>query len=283
MAYDPSSRRMRQLAAIKRHLPHCPGGVGLTTAMTMLKPGWIIVGSMPSADGTARTRDQGCLIVLNPQGKVVKTFSGPHINGPWGNMAVIDHGSKATLFISNVGFGIGAPGQKARHKATVLRVNLTIPQGRRPRITHVTVIGSGFGGKADADVFVIGPTGLALSKNGTLYVSDAIGNRISAIPDAAPRTGSAGQGKTITAGHMLHRPLAMTRAANGHLLVTNGLNGEVVEVNPATGQQLGGRWIDNDAAQTPPGSGDLFGIAMAPGGDGVYYVADDNNTLWEAR
>ncbi len=50
------------------------------------------------------------------------------------------------------------------------------------------MIGSGFGERADKDVFVIGPTGLALGRDGTLYVSDAIGNRIVAIADAPTRT-----------------------------------------------------------------------------------------------
>ncbi|MGA9890177.1 MAG: hypothetical protein WBQ31_21930, partial [Candidatus Acidiferrales bacterium] len=31
----------------------CPGGVGLTTALTVLRTGWVIVGSLPTADGTS--------------------------------------------------------------------------------------------------------------------------------------------------------------------------------------------------------------------------------------
>ena len=42
-------------------------------------------------------------------------------------------------------------------------------------------------------------------------------------------------------------------------------------------------WIDADEAQTPPGSGDLFGIAMKPDGKGFYYVEDDVNTLMLAQ
>jgi len=68
---------------------------------------------------------------------------------------------------------------------------------------------------------------------------------------------------------------------DGHLLATNALNGQVVEIDPNSGKQLGALWIDRDQAQSPPGSGDLFGIAMAPGG-GFYYVEDDVNTLVEA-
>ena len=46
-----------------------------------------------------------------------------------------------------------------------------------------TVIASGFGAQADKDVFLVGPTGLALGADDTLYVSDAIGNRIVAITE----------------------------------------------------------------------------------------------------
>ena len=44
---------------------------------------------------------------------------------------------------------------------------------------------------------------------------------------------------------------------------------------PANGKQLGVKLIDGDEAQTPPGSGDLFGIAMNPDGKSFYYVEDD--------
>jgi sugar lactone lactonase YvrE len=132
-------------------------------------------------------------------------------------------------------------------------------------------------------VFPIGPTGLALGQDGTLYVSDAIGNRVVAIANAATRGDSAGQGTEIAKDGLLNRPLAMSFVANGHLLVVNGLNGQVVEIDPATGKQEGAMWIDADEAQTPPGSGDLFGITMMPDGKGFYYVEDDVNALVQAR
>src|SRR5664279_4903294 len=57
------------------HLPgRCPGGVGLSTALVALSSGWVIVGSLPTKDGTAATASAGCLIVLNPNGHVVETF-----------------------------------------------------------------------------------------------------------------------------------------------------------------------------------------------------------------
>lgn len=279
MDYRPATGQTTTFAAIPHNLPGCPGGIGLSTAMIMLKSGWVIVGSAPSTDGTTKTLGAGCLIVLDASGHVAGTIAGPQIDDPWGNMAVIDQGDKADLFISNVGFGIGAPGQAVQTKATVLRLSLSILSGKAPVVTAQTVIGSGFSAQADAGVFLIGPTGLALGKNGALYVSDAIGNQIVAIPDAATRADSAGTGNVVSSAGMLNRPLAMDMAPNGDLLVVNGLNGQVVEIDPGTGKQKGAMWIDADEAQTPPGSGDLFGIAAAPDGKGFYYVEDDVNTL----
>jgi hypothetical protein len=288
--YSPATGKMTVFAGLPRQLPQCPGGVGLGTAMTMLKSGWVVVGSTPSSDGTTKTKGTGCLLVLDSEGRHVATWSGPDIDDPWGNMAVIDHGSSATLFVSMAGFGV--PGPDVRDpktgypvtvdKATVLRLELSIPAGGPPAIASRTVVASGFGQRADRDAFLIGPTGLALGADGTLYVSDALGNRIVAIPDAATRTTSAGTGRIVTEAGLLKRPLAMTMAPNGHLLVTNAKNGQVVEVDPASGKQLYAQWIDADQAQSPPGNGDLFGIAMTPDGRGFYYVEDDVNTLMEA-
>ena len=283
--YRPATKAVSVFATIPKSLPGCPGGVGLSTAMTMLKSGWVIVGSAPSTDGTTNTRGAGCLIVLDAQGKVAGTIAGPNINMPWGNMATEDDGMTATLFVSNAGFGVGSPdGQPPVVKqATVLRLRLAIPAGQTPRVVSETVIGRGFGAQADKSVFLIGPTGLALDPQGRLYVSDATANRIVAIDDAGTRTDSAGTGRVVTEGGALQRPLAMTMAPNGHLLVVNGLNGQVVEVDPAKGQQIAAQWVDADKAQSPPGSGDLFGIAITPQGQGFYYVEDENNTLVNAR
>ena len=76
-------------AKLPQNLPQCPGGVGLTTAMTMLKSGWVIVGSTPSTDGTTRTKGDGGLFVLDSE-RPTRNTSGPdpNINGPWGNIAL---------------------------------------------------------------------------------------------------------------------------------------------------------------------------------------------------
>ena len=49
----------------------------------------------------------------------------------------------------------------------------------------------------------------------------------------------------------------------------NALNGQVVEIDPATGKQLYAQWIDANQAQSPPGNGDLFGIAHDAGRQGL--------------
>ena len=284
--YHPDTKEMTVFATVPRDLKDCPGGIGLSTAMTMLKSGWVIIGSTPSNDGTTGTKGAGCLIVLDNQGKVASTIVSANINDPWGNMAVVDNGDHATLFVSNAGFGVGgADGNPPVFKqATILRLDLDIPQGKAPVVKQETVIASGFGAQADKGVFLVGPTGLALSPDQKLlYASDAIGNRVTEIDEPMTRDTSAGVGRELTADGFLHRPLAMVTAPNGHLLVTNALNGQVVEIDPATGKQLYARWIDTDKAQSPPGNGDLFGIAMTPEGDGFYYVQDDVNTLVLAK
>jgi len=288
--YNPSTKKMTVFASLPQRLPQCPGGVGLGTAMTMLKSGWVIVGSTPSSDGTTRTKGDGCLIVLDSNGQLVTVWTGPNINDPWGNMATIDKGTTATLFVSMAGFDVPGPDVRDAetgfpvtvNKATVLRIELSIPEGKPPSIASETVVAGGFSQRADRDAFLIGPTGLALASDGTLYVSDALGNRIVAIPEATTRTTSAGTGRTVTQDGLLKRPLAMAMTANGNLLVTNAKNGQVVEVDPRTGKQLYAQWIDTNQAQSPPGNGDLFGIAMTPDGKGFYYVEDDVNTLMEA-
>lgn len=288
--YNPATKNTTLVAQLPANVPLCPGGIGLSTAMTMLKSGWIIVGSTPSTDGTTRTKGAGGLLVLDGNGRVAAVWSNANINGPWGNVATIDNGTTATIFVSMAGFDVPGPEVKdpktglpvTVKKATVLRLDLTIPAGKPPEITRQTVIASGFGQRADKDAFLIGPTGLALGADGTLYVSDAVGNQIVAIPQAATRTTSAGTGRTVTKDGLLRRPLALALAPNGHLLAINALNGQVVEIDPATGKQLYSQWIDADQAQSPPGNGDLFGIAIMPDGKGFYYVEDDVNTIMEA-
>jgi hypothetical protein len=258
------------------HLPGaCPGGVGLTTALVVLRSGWVIVGSLPTSDGTAATAKAGCLIVLNSYGRAVETFSGGGINGPW-DMTALDLDDEAVLFVTNVLNGTVAASPNVVHRGTVLRIRLRIPYDGLPYRIATTVIGSGFAERTDPAALVIGPTGVGLGRDGTLYVADSLNNRVAALSDALDRSFSAGTGQTVSANGVLNDPLGLAIAPNGDILTVNGNDGNLVETTPYGAQVA---HILLDSSGSPPGAGALFGLAVAPYGTGVYFVDDAVNTL----
>lgn len=253
----------------------CPGGVGLTTALSILDHGWVVVGSLPTKAGDPATSKAGCLLVLNSAGKVAETISGHGVNGPW-DMTAARLGPVTELFVSNVLNGtVAAKGARTDH-GTVLRLAITTPAVGKPRLLASTVIGSGFPERTDPAALVIGPTGLGLSREGTLYVADTLGNRIAAIPRAKFRFGSAGTGRTVTANRALNGPLGLAVAPGGDVLTVNSGNGKLVETTPG-GRQVTVKTLDKSGS--PPGAGALFGLVVAPRGTGVYFVNDAVNTL----
>jgi hypothetical protein len=253
----------------------CPGGVGLTTALSVLRSGWVIVGSLPTTDGTSATARAGCLLVLNSSGKVVETFYGSLIDGPW-DMTALDAGGSADLFVTNVLNGTVAAGGTVVHGGTVIRLTLTGLFGKTPELQSMTVIGSGFSERTDPNALVIGPTGVGLSANGDLlYVADSLNNRITAIPDPVFRDTSAGTGAIVTQGGSLNDPLGLTVSQDGNILTANGDDGFLVVTTP-NGDQVFKTLLDSSG--TPPGNGALFGLVQSPG-QGLYYVDDATNTL----
>jgi len=255
----------------------CPGGVGLTTALVVLRSGWVVVGSLPTSDGTAATAKAGCLLVLNSVGKVVETLSGSRfgaaINGPW-DMTAFDAGEFVELFVSNVLNGTVAAGGKVVHHGTVVRLLLFIDEDSRPKEFLRTVVGSGFPEKSDPAALVIGPTGLGLGDDGTLYVADTLGNRVAAIHDALVRFTSGGVGRTVSAAGGLNGPLGVAMAPNGDILTVNAGDGNLVEITRG-GSQFPPKSIDTSGQ----GGGTLFGLAVSPSGRGIYFVDDGDNTL----
>jgi hypothetical protein len=269
--------QLTQFARIRAsQLPgSCPGGVGLTTALAVLRGGWVVVGSTPSKNGMAATAKAGCLIVLDSHGTVRETISGNGINGPW-DMTSIGHGRFAELFVTNVLNGTVAAKGAVVHRGTVLRLLVRVFRNTPPRVLAVTEIGSGFSEQSDPDAFVIGPTGVGVGRDGTLYVADTGPSRITAIPHAVTRFSSAGTGLVVTKGGKLNAPLGLAIAPGGDILTVNGGDGRIVETTPG-GVQVAHRFLDTSGR--PPGSGALFGLAVAPGGRGVYFVDDATNFL----
>jgi hypothetical protein len=273
----------------------CPGGVGLTTALAVLRTGWVIVGSLPTSNGKAATAQAGCLIVLNSSGVPVETIYGSLINGPW-DMTAADEGDKAALFVTNVLNGTVAAGGNVVNQATVVRVNLAVPKTRMPFLLSITVIGAGFDARTDPNALVIGPTGVGLSPNcrhredsedsdcrssfdedePVLYVADSLNNRIAVISDPLTRSTPSWNGQTLTMGGSLNVPLGLTVAPDGHIITVNGNDGFATEITPQ-GAQIATKLLDNTGGP-PPGAGTLFGVLFDPE-VGLVFVDDGSNTL----
>jgi hypothetical protein len=254
----------------------CPDGIGLTTALAIVQKKFVVVGSLPTTDGTSATAKAGCLIVLDATGTVVTTLTNSQINGPW-DMTAIDDGSKSMLFVTNVLNGTVAAAGGVVTKGTVLRLTLDFSK-TPPKITDHTIIASGFPTRTDPAALVIGPTGVGLGADGTLYVADTLASRIAAIPNATKRHNSAKLGNTIGQGGALFAPLGLAVAPNTDILTVNANDGNIVDTALDGSQTV----FNLDSTANPPadpGAGTLFGLAIVPGGTGVYFVDDGSNTF----
>jgi hypothetical protein len=251
-----------------------PGGVGLTTALVALRSGWVIVGSLPTSDGTSATMKPGELFVLDSWGHVREVIRGYGINGPW-DATALDLGSVADVFVSNVLNGI-TNGQPSTTKGDVVRLTLKLT-GSEPRVIASRVIANGIAVRTDPAALIIGPTGVALSSDGTLFVADTVNSRIARIPNAVFRSHPVNAGAasaTVSAGTPLNGPLGLVLAPNGHLLTVNASDNNLIELTQG-GKVVTVRNLDT---ADPPG-GALFGLATTAHPRQVYFVNDDNNTL----
>ena len=225
---------------------------GLSTALGVLRGGFVVVGNVPTKDGTFATIGRGALQVIDRHGKLVKTWTDPvFLDGPW-DLAIDDNGSEAHIFVSNVLNG------------TVSRLDVAVTSSA-VTLQKMTTLATGYSHVPNAAAVVLGPTGLAFdAATDTLYVASTNDNAIYSVSGADHRSSPVVKGTLVFSNSRLRGPLALRFAPNGHLLTANGdaVNAdplhpsEIVEFT-AAGEYV--REYNVDASQ-----GGAFGID-APG------------------
>jgi len=253
---------------------HAPPGTGLTTALAVLKTGYVLVGNVPTTDGTVGTISAGSLIILDSSGTVVETLTDDVLlDGPW-DCTVIDNGLDVKLFVSNVLSG------------DVTRINVHIsPNGLPPTVESETVIASNYSTRPNSAALVLGPTGLAYDAvSDTLYVASTADNAIYEVPGAAYRGGTTGRGGLVYKDNKhLRGPLGLVFAPNGDLITSNG---DATNANPNFPSELvefttAGKFVDQRSVDKS-GEGGAFGIALESqlGGVNRFAAVDDiTNTV----
>jgi len=225
---------------------------GLTTALGVLRKGFVIVGNLPSTDGTFKTIGQGSLQVIDRNGILVRTLMDAQFDGsPW-DLTINDEGGHAQLFVSNV------------VKGTVARIDLSVGQNDVAVLSQ-NEIAANYAHRGDPVAFVLGPTGLAFDKRANiLYVASTLDNAIFAVSAAGMRTSPVDKGDLVFQDPHLRGPLALAFAPNGDLITTNG---DAVNSDPTHPSEIveftkAGKFVGEsniDASQ-----GGAFGIAVFP-------------------
>ncbi len=245
---------------------------GLSAAIGVLSNGIVLVGNLPTADGTLATAQPGHLAVLTRTGQFLGTFGTlSTVDGPWG-MAVYDTGNgvsgKAHVFLSNVLSGV-----VSRFDITYTPTNIGASD---------LVLANNFSHRGDPAALELGPSGLAYNPlNDTLYVASSTDNAIYSIPTAVASSSTVSATLFLQDPVHLHGPLDLALLPNDHLLVANsdGSNmdpnqpSELVEYT-ATGQFVNQMSID-------PNNGGAFGLAVNNLGWGTIRLGavDDNANI----
>ena len=239
---------------------------GLSTALGVLKGGFVLVGNLPTTDGTAATAGQGALQVIDRHGKVVQTWTDSQLlDGPW-DLTVDDHGTWAQVFVSNVLNGV-----VSRFDVAVTSKGLVI--------LKKTQVASGYTHVPNAAAVVLGPTGLAFdAESDTLYVASTADNAIYAVSHAGRASNASGRGKLVFADARLRGPLALRFAPNGHLLTANGdaVNGDPLHPSEIVEFDRAGHFVR--AYDVDPSQGGAFGIDTVLHGGGFNYAVIDDVT-----
>jgi len=247
------------------------GRVGLTTALGILRKGFVLVGNLPTTDGTcANINGSGSLLVIDGHGRQISTLVNPTLlNGPW-DLAVQDQGSTARVFVSDVLSG------------TVVRLNLRVSNSG-VQVESATQIASGYVHRCDPNALVVGPTGVAYDADReVLYVASTGDNEIFAIANAAETENDAGMGTLVyqDATH-LHGP-ALALTPFGTLLASQGdaVNPDANQPSEIVEFTKSGQFVAQFSVDTT-GQGGAFGFAIKASDEDLRFAAVDdvNNTL----
>lgn len=232
---------------------------GLSTALGVLRSGFVIVGNVPTTDGTIATIGPGSLQVIDKTGHQLATWTDPVLlDGPW-DLTIDDHGAWARVFVSNVLNG------------TVVRLDVAV-QSKGPVLLHKTAIANGYTHVPNMAALILGPTGLAYDPAGdTLYVASTNDNAIYAVAHAGEKTSAGGRGHVVFADEHLRGPLALRFAPNGNLLAANG---DAVNADPLHPSEIveftkSGRFVrESDVDSSQGGAFGLDTVLGEPDRDG---------------
>jgi len=257
-----------------------PGGsgLGLTTALGVLRRGFVLVGNVPTTttNDVTTVNGSGSLLILDKNGKVVTTLTDSKLlDGPW-DLTVHDEGGHAQVFISNVLNG------------TVTRLDLKLSaDGEHVQVVDKVQVASGYAFGTDPNALVVGPTGLVYdAEHDILYVASTKDNEIFAVSGAGRTSGQSGTGKVIYKDDAhLRGPLALALLPNGDLITANGdaVNADTSTTNPQNSELVEftrtGKFVGEFQISTEAGG--AFGLAVSTHGDDVRFAAvnDITNTL----
>ena len=224
--------------------------LGLSTALNVLRKGFVLVGNFPSPDGSCGSASSGSILVIDKNGNLVSTITDSTIQGPW-DSTLFDEGSTAKFFVAN-----GLSGAVVRFDLEVTSSGVTVKKA--------TQIASGYLHNCDPVTFVDAPTGLVYDQwKDVLYVASTADNAVFVVSDAGDRNHDGGTGRVVykDAKH-LHGALGMAMAPNGHLLVTNN---DAINPDPAQPSELveftvEGRFVKEISLDPSPGGS--FGLAV---------------------
>ena len=223
-------------------------GLGLTTALGVLRRGFVLVGNVPTSGGVIVP--PGSLLFLDRNGNQIASYTN-QLNGPW-DLTIEDEFDHALVFVSNVNTG------------TVTRLNLAI-SATAISVTSATVIASGYSVAPNMAALILGPTGLAYdAQTDILYVASTNDNEIFAVPQAGRRTASSGTGAVIFRDPHLRGPLALVLAPNGDLLTANGdatPNADATQPSEIVEFTKKGKFVTQFNVDVSQGG--AFGIAVA--------------------